>query len=152
MKTIIVKEPQHVVNVSREGDQGPPGPTFPSITLTIGDGIDPILGNTQGHSAPIPYNCRILAYSIAALDSQPSPQSISIEFYKDNYQTNFPPITKISGDYPVSLVNEVVKKEDIDQEEWDTYINENDCIGFRVAFSDNIARKVQIILYTVRTF
>jgi hypothetical protein len=152
METIVVRVPERNLTVSKEGVQGPPGPTFPTITLTIGDEVNPIATNTQGHTSPIPFNCRILSYSIASLEQLPSPQNISVEFFKDNFETQFPPTTKISGNAPIRLVNQVVRKEDINQDEWQTYLSEGDCLGFRVVSTDNIPRKIMITIKTVRTF
>lgn len=124
-------------------------PAFTYISLSLGDGINPIQIGTLGYSAPIPFSGKIKSWSIIETSPTPNTSSLEVRIFKDNV-TSFPPVTEISGSKPIALNNQIVNMDNNLVDIWNRDININDALGFEVVSSNDIARKVQILIEVER--
>jgi hypothetical protein len=125
-------------------------PSYAYLSIMIGDGVNPISVNTAGSSAPVPFSGTIVGWSIAAVSDLPNPCAIQVQIRKGGILT-FPPTAVISGTKPVELDDQLVNYDNELAGAWtNTTVNVNDCFGFRVSSTDNIATKVMLIVHMTR--
>jgi hypothetical protein len=125
-------------------------PSFAYLSIMLGDGINPISVNTAGSSAPVPFSGTIVGWSIATVQDLPNPCNFQVQIRKGGILT-FPPMTVISGTKPVSLTNQLVNFDNELAGAWtNTTVNVNDCFGFRVSSTDNIATKIMLVIHMTR--
>jgi hypothetical protein len=125
-------------------------PSFAYVSISLGDGINPIAVNTQGSSAPVPFSGTIIGWSIANTSDFAAPVNFQVQIRKDGI-LSFPPTTVISGTKPVTLANQAVNFDNGLEGEWtNTNVELNDCFGFRVSSTDNIATRIMLIVHMTR--
>lgn len=120
------------------------------ISITIGDGATPVVVGTTGYSAPLPFSGDITGWTISEISSPPLSSTISVDIWKDSV-INYPPTAadKISGTEPPALTASKVAV-DSTLTTWTTPIAVNDCLGFTVAATDGLAKKIMLIIYMDR--
>lgn len=149
---VQVLEETKSIAVSIPGVQGVPGPEHAFITFVIGDESTAIPSGLEGFTAPIPFDANILSWSIADISSSPVNRSFEVDIYRDNYLVQYPPATKMSGNKPIKLNNEIIAKQEKNQfeDQWSLEIFKDDTVGFKVKTSDGTSPKLMIVLYLVR--
>lgn len=116
------------------------------MTIVIGDGDSSIPNGTTGFSAPIPFGGSITGWTIAEVSNPPVACSIEVEIWKTTL-AGYPPDPGdvISGTEPPELVADTVQVNNSLSTWTSAYVAE-DCFGFKVVSTDNLAKKIAIVL------